>query len=191
MRSDADKFTTIISKNTFFFHREMFVERNESYIHAVTESLLLLKNEISLNKLRRETVSKLLAENEYGLFAILTLTGISNEFFKRLITLIRVVDDIELSRLVLKNEWNQSHSNQEFREWDDNKIRRLIRYNESFRDGIVNLFFEGATIQFLKRTLPLFELKKLSITKLQFDDDAIIDSLVRYSITLNSSYKIL
>jgi hypothetical protein len=44
----------------------------------------------------------------------------------------------------------------------------------------VNLFFEGATIPFLAKTIPLFELKKLSISKLKFDVPEMIDSLIRY-----------
>jgi hypothetical protein len=102
-RSDDDKFTTIISKNTFFFHREVFEEKNEVYLNGVKETLLLLKNEIATNGLRKETISKLLAEKEDGLVAILALTGFSNEFFKRLITVIRVVEDTQLSKLVYKS----------------------------------------------------------------------------------------
>jgi len=162
MRSDADKFTTIISKNTFFFHREAFEEKNEVYLNKVKETLLLLENEISINGLRKETISKLIAEKEDGLVAILALTGFSNEFFKRLITVIRVVNDEELSKLVFKAEWSQEISAENLSEWSDKKIYNLIRKNESFRNGLVNIFFEGATIPFLKKTLPPFEIKKLS-----------------------------
>lgn len=180
IRSDAEKFTTIISKNTFFFHREAFEERNEVYLNGVRETLLLLKNEISNNGLRKETISKLLAEKEDGLVAILALTGFSNEFFKRLITVIRVVNDEALSNLVFKSEWNQEALTENLSEWNDTKIYNMIRQNESFRNGIVNIFFEGATIPFLKKTLPPFEIKKLSISKLNFDENALIDTLVRY-----------
>jgi hypothetical protein len=65
-------------------------------------------------------------------------------------------------------------------EWSDTKIHHLIRENEGFRNGIVNIFFEGATIPFLKKTLPPFEIKKLSISKLSFDETALLDTLVRY-----------
>lgn len=180
MRSDADKFTTIISKNTFFFHREVFEEKNEVYLNGVKETLLLLKNEISINGLRKETISKLIAEKEDGLVAVLALTGFSNEFFKRLITVIRVVNDEELSKLVFKSEWSQEISAENLSEWSDKKIYNLIRKNESFRNGLVNIFFEGATIPFLKKTLPPFEIKKLSISKLNFDETALLDTLVRY-----------
>lgn len=136
-RSDADKFTTIISKNTFFFHREAFEDKNEVYLNGVRETLFLLKNEISNNGLHKETISKLLAEKEDGLVAILALTGFSNEFFKRLITVIRVVDDDELSKLVFKSDWDDELSTENLNEWSDKKIHNLIRRNESFRNGIV------------------------------------------------------
>lgn len=44
----------------------------------------------------------------------------------------------------------------------------------------MNIFFEGATIPFLANTIPLFELKKLSISKLTFEVPAMIDTMVRY-----------
>ena len=42
------------------------------------------------------------------------------------------------------------------------------------------MFFEGSTTPFLSNLLPLFELKKLSISKLNFEIPAMIDTLVRY-----------
>ena len=56
----------------------------------------------------------------------------------------------------------------------------MIHQSEHFRKGIVNIFFEGATIPFLANTIPLFELKKLSISKLKFEAPAMIDTMVRY-----------
>jgi hypothetical protein len=56
----------------------------------------------------------------------------------------------------------------------------MIRRNEYFRKGLVNIFFEGSTIPFLANALPLFELKKLSISKLRFEIPAMIDTLIRY-----------
>jgi hypothetical protein len=56
----------------------------------------------------------------------------------------------------------------------------MIQENEFFRKGLVNIFFKGSTIPILCNALPLFELKKLSISKLNFEIDALIDTLVRY-----------
>lgn len=66
------------------------------------------------------------------------------------------------------------------KEWSDKTILNLIRKNEHFRKGIVNIFFEGSSIPFLANTIPLFELKKLSISKLKFEVPEMIDSLIRY-----------
>lgn len=72
------------------------------------------------------------------------------------------------------------NSVQNVSEWSDNKILREIKENVYFRKGIVNIFFEGSTIPILSRVLPLFELKKLSISKLNFELDELIDTLIRY-----------
>lgn len=179
-KSVNDKFKTVIEKNTFYFFNRQFEERYEGYINSIRESLLVLKNEIETKGLTKEIFEQLLANNENGLTALLALTGFSNESLKRLITLIRVVDDPALSKLSLKEKWRQSERLENVKEWSDSTIAHRINNNEFFRAGIVNVFFEGATVPFLANTMPLFELKKLSISKLQFDVPAMIDTLVRY-----------
>lgn len=179
-KSVDDKFRTVIEKNTFYFFNRQFEERYEGYVNSIRESLLVLKNEIQTKGLTKEVFDNLLANNENGLTALLALTGFSNESLKRLITLIRVVDDPALSKLALKAKWHQPENLESIREWSDSTIAKAIRNNPHFRAGIVNVFFEGATIPFLANTIPLFELKKLSISKLNFDIPAMIDTLVRY-----------
>jgi len=175
-----EKFKTIIDKNTFYFFNHEFEEKYEGRLTSLRETLLILKNEIDTNGLRKSVFEKLLANNDNGLVTILALTGFSNESLKRLITLIRVVDNETLSRLSLKEHWNEVEKLESIKEWSNAKIARKIKTNKFFREGIVNIFFEGATIPFLADTIPLFELKKLSITKLSFDLPAMIDTLVRY-----------
>jgi hypothetical protein len=128
--------------------------------------LLFLKNEIENKGLKKEIFEKLLTEKENGLRALLALTGFSNETLKRLTTIIRVVDDPELNKLVNKDKWLKDVTMDNLKEWSDGQITRLIKTNEHFRKGIINIFFEGSTIPFLTQTIPLFELKKLSISKL-------------------------
>ena len=79
----------------------MFEERYEGYLNSIKETLLVLKNSVETSGLRKELIERLL-EKENGLTTLLALTGFSNESFKRLITLIRAVDNAELSKLVLK-----------------------------------------------------------------------------------------
>jgi len=182
MKSIDEKFKKVIDKNTFYFYNKEFEESYEGYINSIKELLLNLKNEIELNGLKKEFFEKLLLEKENGLRALLALTGFSNENLKRITTLIRVVDDPELNRILLKDKWfkKENISDDGIAEWSDSKINAMIKTEKYFRQGIVNLFFEGATIPFLAKTLPLFELKKLSISKLQYQIPDLIDTLIRY-----------
>ncbi|MDR0475457.1 MAG: hypothetical protein LBH43_17520 [Treponema sp.] len=178
---DGDKkFRTVIEKNTFYFYNPAFQENYESYINSLNETLLVLKNQIEMQGLKKSVFENLLVEKENGLRALLALTGFANESLKRLITVVRVSDNTELSKLIYKEKWTNEEDDDNLKEWGDNKLLNLIKNNEYFRKGIVNLFFEGGATPFLAQTLPLFELKKLSISKLKFEMPALIDSLVRY-----------
>ena len=174
------KFKTVIDKNTFYFYNPVFQEKYESYINSLKETLLVLKNKIETDGLKKEFFETLLLDKENGLRALLALTGFANESLKRLLTVVRVADNKELSKLLYKDKWTKNENGMELSEWGDTKIIRLLKDNSDFRKGIVNLFFEGSTIPFLAQTLPLFELKKLSISKLKFEIPAMIDTLVRY-----------
>ncbi len=174
------KFKTVIDKNTFYFFNPIFEEKYEGYLNSLKETLLILKNNIETKGLKKELFETLLIEKENGLRALLALTGFSNETLKRLTTIIRVVDDPELSRLVHKDKWCKDEDINNLKEWSDAQIIKFIRDNEFFRKGIINIFFEGSTIPFLTKTLPLFELKKLSISKLKFEISEMIDTLIRY-----------
>lgn len=180
MRSVDDKFLTVIDKNTFYFFNTKFEESYEGYINSVKETLLIVKNKVETEGLKKEIFEWLLAEKENGLKALLALTGFSNEYLKRLITIIRIVDDAELNKIVFKDKWYNEKNPNNIQEWSDNTIQKKVQNDEYFRKGLVNIFFEGASIPFLTNTIPLFELKKLSISKLKFEIPELIDSLVRY-----------
>ncbi len=180
MRSVDDKFLTVIDKNTFYFFITKFEEGYEGYINSVKETLLIVKNKVETEGLKKEIFEWLLAEKENGLKALLALTGFSNEYLKRLTTIIRIVDDAELNKIVFKDKWYNEKNPNNIQEWSDNTIQKRIQNDEFFRKGLVNIFFEGASIPFLTNTIPLFELKKLSISKLKFEIPELIDSLVRY-----------
>lgn len=180
MRSVDDKFLTVIDKNTFYFFNTKFEEGYEEYINSLKETLLIVKNKVETEGLKKEIFEWLLAEKENGLKALLALTGFSNEYLKRLTTIIRIVDDAELNKIVFKDKWYNEKNPNNIQEWSDNTIQKRIQNDEFFRKGLVNIFFEGASIPFLTNTIPLFELKKLSISKLKFEIPELIDSLVRY-----------
>ncbi|MDO9579998.1 MAG: hypothetical protein Q7J06_05455, partial [Bacteroidales bacterium] len=178
--STDEKFNTVVSKNTFYFYDRKFEEAYEGHVTSIKETLLVLRNKIQTTGLHKEFFEELIAEKENGLRALLALTGFSNESLKRLITFIRIVEDDELNRLVWKDEWMSDEDRVDIKEWSDSKILTVIKTNKYFRKGIVNIFFEGSTLPVLSRALPLFELKKLSISKLNFDIEAFIDTLIRY-----------
>ncbi len=175
-----EKFKRVIQKNTFYFFNAKFEEKYEGYINSLKETLLIVKNRVETEGLKKEIFEDLLQNKENGLRALLALTGFSNEYLKRLSTIIRVVDNPELNALVYKDKWHTDIDVYNIKEWSDKTISLLIKKNKFFKKGIVNIFFEGASIPFLSETLPLFELKKLSISKLKFELPEMIDTLIRY-----------
>lgn len=180
MPINEEKIQRVLSKNTFYFFNQEFETVYEGYLNALKDTLLLLHHDIKTYGLQKEHFEKLLAEKDNGLRALLALTGVSNETLKRLITLVRLVDEPELNALIYKNGWAKHTSTESFREWSDKQINHLIKNNHDFRKGVVNLFFAGSTLPFLVKIIPLFELKKLSVQKLQFDISELIDTVVRY-----------
>ncbi len=179
-KTTEEKFQTVIQKNTFYFFNPKFEEDYEGYVNSLKETLLNVKNRIETEGLKKEIFEDLISEKENGLRALLALTGFSNEYLKRLTTIIRIVDIPELNNLVYKDKWYDETNPDNIQEWSDSKIINLVRKNEFFKKGLVNIFFEGASIPFLADTIPLFELKKLSISKLKFEIPEMIDTLIRY-----------
>ena len=180
MKSVEDKFRTVIQKNTFYFFNQKFEENYEGYINSLKETLLIVKNKVETEGLKKGMFEWLLKEKENGLRALLALTGFSNEYLKRLTTILRIVDNPELNTLVFKDKWHSEKNPDNIQEWSDGTILKKIQSNEYFRKGLVNIFFEGASIPFLANTIPLFELKKLSISKLNFEIPELIDTIIRY-----------
>lgn len=177
------KFKLVIDKNTFYLYDRDFEEKYEGYISSIKELLLVLRNKVSTEGLKKDFFVELIRDKKNGLRALLALTGISNEYLKRLITLIRVIDDEELNKLALKGKWQtetEKISESGVSEWSDSKIAGLIKDNENFAKGIVNIFFEGSSVPVLTQALPLFELKKLSVEKLEFKIESLVDTLIRY-----------
>ncbi len=181
-RSTTDKINTVLTQNTFWFQTRAFAEKSEADITALKETLLVVRNNVQNEGLSKKLIEDLILEKKYGFKALLALTGFSNETFKRLITFIRITDDKELSKLSYKDHWQEEPELEEsdIQEWSNLKIEKKIRECPNFRRGIVNLFFEGCTVPVLSETLPLFELKKLGVSKLSFEVEAMIDTLIRY-----------
>lgn len=70
--------------------------------------------------------------------------------------------------------------NSDISEWSTSKIEKLAQKNKYFRKALINVFYEGSTVEFFKKTLPTFEFQKFSLGKLHFEINAIMDTLARY-----------
>ena len=180
MRTNEEKFTTVIQKNTFYFFNPDFEQRYEvQNLNALNNLLQLVQTRVQQEGVKNEFFEELLLHPN-GLKALLALNGFSNESLKRLTTFLRIIDDKVLDTLTFKSHWLKPENREEIKEWSDGTIEKLVRDNQYFRKGLVNLFFEGASNPLLGRVLPPFELRKLSIDKLSFRPEPMIDTLVRY-----------
>jgi hypothetical protein len=187
-----EKFNTVITKNTFYFQNVEFEEYHEGHVSSIAQNIFLLKNKIEREGLKESVLLEHITEVEDGIDAILTITGFSQESLLRIISFIRGKGDPALSKLVNRNSWtdepvlNESVNN-EFNEWKLSKIKRLIKTNRKFAEGVVNLFFKGSTIPIIKQVIPLFEFKKLDINKFSFSIESLVDTIIRYKT--KGSYK--
>ena len=182
-KTTEEKIMTVREKNTFWYYNQEFEETYEGHINSLKENLLLLRNRVQNNGLSEELIADFLySQGKNGLKSLLALTGFSNEYLKRLVTFIRIVDDSELNALVYKDRWLQDEMTRAdgIQEWSDTRIQKEIVRNEFFRRGIVRVFFQGSTTTIFSKALPLFHLKKLSLSKLNFEVEALLDTLVRY-----------
>jgi len=176
--STAEYFNRVIEKNTYFFHDDNFEKISEGHITILKNLLSQLKDTIEEKGLSVRTISDWLITDKNSLQALLTLTGISRETFLRLISFVRIKDDPDVNILVNRKYWPPE--NEGFTEWNEDKITELLFSNEKFREGIVSLFFYGATKEAISKNLPLFEYYKLSKEKFEFSVKALLDTIVRY-----------
>ncbi len=188
--SKEQKLRTVIEHNTFFFKPSQEAEEvAEKSVAVLVESLLNLKRKVALNGCKESVFVEHLQSDPSGLDCLLAVTGFSAESLKRLLTFAKVVDDPSLDALLCRKLWKEAEPSHE---WSLEKVKELLQQNKAFAEGIVNLFFRGKQEQTLQRILPLFEFNKLSIRKLMFSEEALIDTIARYRLkgTLKASREI-
>ena len=177
--NNDEKYQIILNNNTYYFSNPEYEEDSEANILQLSELLGSLKRLVDAHGLKKELLADFIQHYDQGLKALLTLTGISKENLLRLITFLRIVDDTTLINALKRSEW----AGEPFeKEWTEKQILQLCRTNRIFAECLVTLFFEGATFDVLKDVLPLFELKKLTASKLKLTFDALIDTIVRYNV---------
>ena len=62
------KFKTVIDKNTFYFYNPVFQEKYESYINSLNETLLVLKNKIETDGLKKGFFETILLDKDIYTF---------------------------------------------------------------------------------------------------------------------------
>ena len=177
--NDDEKYQIILNNNTYYFFNTAHEEEYEANIVQLCELLASLKRLVDTQGLTKELFVDFIQQRDHALKALLILTGFSRESLLRLITFVRVVDDSTLNRALRRTDWAGESFD---REWTERHIIKLSQTNRSFAECLVTLFFEGATYDVLKRALPLFELKKLSASKLNLNVNDLIDTIVRYNV---------
>ena len=177
--NDDEKYQIIVNNNTYYFFNTAHEEEYEANIVQLCELLASLKRLVDTQGLTKELFVDFIQQRDQALKALLILTGFSRESLLRLITFVRVVDDSTLNRALRRTDWAGESFD---REWTERHIIKLSQTNRSFAECLVTLFFEGATYDVLKRALSLFELKKLSASKLNLNVNDLIDTIVRYNV---------
>ncbi len=177
--NNDEKYQIVLNNNTYYFSNPEFEEDNETNILQLTELLTSLKRSVEAHGLKKELFVDFIQQRDQALTALLTLTGFSRESLRRLITFVRIVDDPVLNHALRRLDWSDKAFD---REWTEKHITKLSQTNRAFAECLVTLFFEGASYDVLKNTLPLFELKKLSASKLNLNVNDLIDTIVRYKV---------
>lgn len=155
--------------------------------HRFTDSMCLknllyvLALESEGGIIRREGVNEILAEHD-GLRAILALNGFPKTTLNMIIHLARICDDADLRRILRYQDWNIDKSDTTVKEWGARKVERLILENAVFRAGIVNLFYEGASISILHEHFSSREITRLSSMRMSFKPHSLIETLVDYGL---------
>lgn len=187
-----DKLNAVIKRNTFFIPKSDEVEEDYSnLLSKIKDSIKELSKIIETIDLKDEnqlinTLTDFLQKNEHGLNAFLALSGMSYEKLYRIISFLRIMYKkgkykVE-SKWLKDDKWSVRKGKAIFSEWKEDKIKSKIREDRSFAEDIVKIFL--GKNEFVNSQLSEFEKGYiLSIDKLQLHKDALIDTLIRYSLS--------
>jgi len=175
--TEEQKFSTVVSQNTFYFYNPKYEEEWEGNVRALSQNVSILKESIERNGLTEDVIARHITDVDNGLDAILTVTGFSKESLQRLVTFIQLSQDPHLAKVVGLDHWPKREIDSE---WHLDKIKRLASEHKAVAFGLASIFLRGATVPALRDVLPLFEFRKLGIDKLSFSLESIIDTLARY-----------
>lgn len=157
--------------------------RNHRFTDAMCLKNLLyvLALESEGGSIRRKQVNDILAKHD-GLRAILTLNGFPISTLVKIIRLVRICDDEALRDTLCYKDWENERVESSEHVWDPRGVERLVLENAAFREGIVNLFYEGGSLSVLHHNFNSSEIKRLSSMRMSFKPHALIETLVEYAL---------
>lgn len=171
---------TVFDKNTYYFKNFEFEKKTQNDIENIIQEVIELQNKIKVYGCTKDLIDNFL-KKENGLKILLTLTAISFETLKRIITIVRITDNQDLNNFFHKDKWLDCDYD---KEWSSNKIKKMLLDNDYFRKSIVNFFFDGHKNDAIISILPEFEWRKLNSINLDNISNLsaqTIDILIRYS----------
>ena len=187
-----DKLKKVIERNTFFIPKSDEVERRYfellSRIKEAIRELSEIVETIDLNDENEliKTLTDFLQRNEHGLNALLALSGMSYEKLYRIISFLRIMYKKEKyktdSKWLKEDVWTVKKGKEIFSEWKENKIKSKIRSDRSFAEDIIKIFL--GKNEFVNNQLSEFEKGYiLTPNKLTLQREALVDTLIRYSLS--------
>ncbi len=148
---------------------------------ALSNLLYILLSEAGRGHIPSELLNETLAKHE-GLRAILALNGFPMKTLVKIVHLARTCDDEYLRRTLNFHNWNVAAVDDIDRVWGPERVKRLTMENAAFRQGIVELLYQGGSLTVLHKNFPPREIKRLSIFRMSFKPQAMIETLVEYGL---------
>lgn len=182
-----EKLNIVIEKNTFYQKKDPEIEQEyQAIIDNIIECLKKLKQHVKLVDASKPVVQQLrailarfLQVEEYGIASLLTLTGLSDEKFYRIVSFLRIAYQSGLFKS--ESKWVKERFEEGSLEWKMEEIKRRLRRDEEFARDVSQILLGENPL--LKALLTKFDAKKLHHGKiLHIPDGATIDTLARCSL---------
>lgn len=181
--STDEKIRTVLEKNTFFTKALPDVEREyQELIDNVVYSLKKLKEmvkELDTTKPYKQKLLEILADflhtEEHGLDAALAVCGLSCEKLYRIVNFLRIA--YRRGSYRSQSDWIREAP---AGEWKEEKIKSKLRDDPAFAADLAKIFLGEEPL--INDMLSPYDRRTLDPRKFLFQEDAILDTLVRYSL---------
>lgn len=141
-------FQKVIDTSLPFYNDEKLEEKFDSFIKERVTEIIKHRKTTDNAKVTTKNLISFLRDEPNGLLRILGKLYLSEEKFKRIITLLRK----------LEGAFNK--------EWSIKRINKELRINDSFAQRIAKIFIDGKKDTILKEHLPRFYRERLNLTSL-------------------------